>query len=38
MKGTTPLTPLSQSFKNRLRSVDPALRTTSYAGETTTPS
>jgi ABC-type branched-subunit amino acid transport system substrate-binding protein len=34
MKGTTPLARLSQSFKDRLRSVDPDLIDESYAGET----
>ena len=34
MKGTTPLTPLSQSFRDRLRTVDPELRDEVYAGET----
>lgn len=34
MKGTTPLSRLSQGFKDRLRSVDPALIDESYAGET----
>jgi ABC-type branched-subunit amino acid transport system substrate-binding protein len=33
MKGTTPLTPLPQSFKNRLLSVDPKLSDFLYAGE-----
>ncbi len=33
MKGTTPLTPLSQSFRDRLRSVDPQLIDDSYAAE-----
>ena len=34
MKGTTPLSRLSQNFKDRLRSVDPQLTDDSYAGET----
>ncbi|MEV1288421.1 ABC transporter substrate-binding protein [Micromonospora sp. NPDC049679] len=34
MKGTTPLTPLSESFKTRLRSVYPKLDDVVYAGET----
>ena len=34
MKGTTPLSRLSQNFKDRLRSVDPQLNDDSYAGET----
>jgi len=34
MKGTTPLTPLSQSFRDRLHAVDPELRDEIYAGET----
>ncbi|MCX4387424.1 ABC transporter substrate-binding protein [Micromonospora peucetia] len=33
MKGTTPLTPLPEDFKNRLRSVDPKLTDFSYAAE-----
>ncbi len=33
MKGTTPLTQLSQSFRDRLRTVDPELKDESYAGE-----
>jgi ABC-type branched-subunit amino acid transport system substrate-binding protein len=33
MKGTTPLTPVSQSFKDRLLAVDPGLKDMSYAGE-----
>src|SRR5688572_6210917 len=33
MKGTTPLTPLTQSFRDRLRSVDPQLIDDSYAAE-----
>ncbi len=33
MKGTTPLTRISQSFKDRLLTVDPALKDFSYAGE-----
>lgn len=34
MKGTTPLTPLSDDFKTRLRSIDPDLGDFVYAGET----
>lgn len=34
MKGTTPLTPLEQSFKARLTAVDPGLEDFSYAAET----
>ena len=34
MKGTTPLTPLEQSFKDRLLAVDPKLDDFSYAAET----
>jgi ABC-type branched-subunit amino acid transport system substrate-binding protein len=34
MKGTTPLTPLTQSFKNRLLSIDTSLVDVTYAGET----
>ncbi|MEH1012508.1 ABC transporter substrate-binding protein [Micromonospora sp. CPCC 206060] len=34
MKGTTPLTPLSEDFKNRIRSVDPKINDYLYAGET----
>ncbi|MGK5676410.1 ABC transporter substrate-binding protein [Micromonospora sp. URMC 106] len=34
MKGTTPMTPLPESFKNRLRSVDPELNDFVYAAET----
>ena len=34
MKGTTPLTPLTQSFRDRLRTVDPELRDEIYAAET----
>ncbi|MEV1331848.1 ABC transporter substrate-binding protein [Micromonospora costi] len=34
MKGTTPLTPLPEDFKNRLRSVDPKLTDYLYSGET----
>ncbi|HLT10942.1 MAG TPA: ABC transporter substrate-binding protein [Micromonosporaceae bacterium] len=34
MKGTTPLSRLSQNFKDRLRSIDPDLIDESYAGET----
>ncbi|MEV1143623.1 ABC transporter substrate-binding protein [Micromonospora sp. NPDC049799] len=33
MKGTTPLTPLPESFKERLRSVDPTLTDYVYAAE-----
>jgi ABC-type branched-subunit amino acid transport system substrate-binding protein len=33
MKGTTPMTPLSDDFMNRLRSVEPSLDVYSYAGE-----
>jgi ABC-type branched-subunit amino acid transport system substrate-binding protein len=33
MKGTTPLVNLTQSFRDRLRSVDPGLKDESYAGE-----
>lgn len=33
MKGTTPLTPLSEDFKARLRGVDSGLKDYSYAGE-----
>jgi hypothetical protein len=33
MKGTTPLTQLSQSFRDRLRTIDPELKDESYAGE-----
>jgi ABC-type branched-subunit amino acid transport system substrate-binding protein len=33
MKGTTPLTPLTEEFKARLRAVDPNLKDYSYAGE-----
>ncbi|WP_433389134.1 ABC transporter substrate-binding protein [Micromonospora sp. KLBMP9576] len=33
MKGTTPLTPLPETFKNRLRSVDPELADFLYAAE-----
>ncbi|MEJ3743012.1 ABC transporter substrate-binding protein [Actinomycetes bacterium KLBMP 9797] len=33
MKGTTPLTPLSEDFKSRLRSVDRDLNDFAYAGE-----
>ncbi|MGC5051242.1 ABC transporter substrate-binding protein [Micromonospora sp. DT48] len=33
MKGTTPLTPLPDNFKNRLRSVDPELTDYLYAAE-----
>ncbi|MCO1596532.1 ABC transporter substrate-binding protein [Micromonospora sp. RHAY321] len=34
MKGTTPLTPLPEDFKSRLRSVDPALTDYLYSAET----
>ncbi|MFG3703182.1 ABC transporter substrate-binding protein [Micromonospora sp. NPDC047670] len=34
MKGTTPMTPLPESFKNRLRSVDAELNDFVYAAET----
>ncbi|PWU44618.1 branched-chain amino acid ABC transporter substrate-binding protein [Micromonospora globispora] len=34
MKGTTPLTPLPESFKERLRTVDPKLTDYLYAAET----
>ncbi|WP_328422380.1 ABC transporter substrate-binding protein [Micromonospora sp. NBC_00389] len=34
MKGTTPLTPLPDDFKSRLRSVDPALTDYLYSAET----
>jgi ABC-type branched-subunit amino acid transport system substrate-binding protein len=34
MKGTTPLTPLSQSFRDRLLAVDSGLQDFTYAGET----
>ncbi|MEU8296042.1 ABC transporter substrate-binding protein [Micromonospora sp. NPDC048909] len=34
MKGTTPLTPLPEDFKSRLRSVDPKLTDYLYAAET----
>jgi ABC-type branched-subunit amino acid transport system substrate-binding protein len=33
MKGTTPMTPLSEDFKKRLRSIEPDLDVYSYAGE-----
>src|SRR6266536_761340 len=33
MVGTTPLTPLSEDFKQRLRAVDPALSEYEYSGE-----
>ncbi|NUT36266.1 MAG: ABC transporter substrate-binding protein [Hamadaea sp.] len=33
MKGTTPLTPLTDDFKSRLQAVDPNLKDFSYAGE-----
>ncbi|MEU4476872.1 ABC transporter substrate-binding protein [Micromonospora sp. NPDC023966] len=34
MKGTTPLTPLPESFKDRLRTVDPKLKDYLYSAET----
>lgn len=34
MKGTVPLTPLTQSFRDRVRSVNPAVVDVTYAGET----
>jgi ABC-type branched-subunit amino acid transport system substrate-binding protein len=34
MKGTTPLTPLSEDFKRRLRTVNPNLPDYNYSGET----
>ncbi|WP_262283478.1 ABC transporter substrate-binding protein [Micromonospora sp. MA102] len=34
MKGTTPLTPLPESFKERLRTVDPKLKDYLYSAET----
>ncbi|ABP52650.1 ABC transporter substrate-binding protein [Salinispora tropica] len=34
MKGTTPLTPLPEDFKDRLRSIDPDLTSFVYAAET----
>ena len=34
MKGTTPLTPLSQSFRERVRAIDPTLVDDTYTGET----
>ncbi|MFI2648610.1 ABC transporter substrate-binding protein [Micromonospora fulviviridis] len=34
MKGTTPLTPLTESFKDRLRTVDPKLKDYLYSAET----
>ncbi|MGY0003443.1 ABC transporter substrate-binding protein [Micromonospora sp. I033] len=34
MKGTTPLTPLPESFKDRLRTVDPKLKDFLYSAET----
>ncbi|WP_025618230.1 ABC transporter substrate-binding protein [Salinispora cortesiana] len=34
MKGTTPLTPLPEDFKDRLRSIDPNLTSFVYAAET----
>ncbi len=33
MKGTTPLAPLSQSFRDRLRGIDGGLKDEAYAGE-----
>ncbi|NUR72062.1 MAG: ABC transporter substrate-binding protein [Hamadaea sp.] len=33
MKGTTPLTPITEEFKARLRAIDPNLKDYSYAGE-----
>ncbi|MGC9667160.1 ABC transporter substrate-binding protein [Planosporangium sp. 12N6] len=33
MKGTTPLTPLTEDFKKRIRTVDPSLADFNYAGE-----
>ncbi|MET7418140.1 ABC transporter substrate-binding protein [Dactylosporangium sp. NPDC005555] len=33
MKGTTPLTPLSEDFKRRVRTIDPNLTDFNYAGE-----
>ena len=34
MKGTTPLTDLSEDFKNRMLEIDPALQDFNYGGET----
>lgn len=34
MKGTTPLTPITDEFKRRLRAIDPTLADFNYAGET----
>ncbi len=34
MKGTLPLTPITQSFRDRLRAVDPSLVDETYSGET----
>ena len=34
MRGTTPLTDLSQDFRDRLLAIDPALQDFNYAGET----
>nr|BFE64467.1 hypothetical protein GCM10020063_089930 [Dactylosporangium thailandense] len=33
MKGTTPLTPLSEDFKRRVKAIDPTLTDFNYAGE-----
>ncbi|MFF5231035.1 ABC transporter substrate-binding protein [Dactylosporangium sp. NPDC000521] len=33
MKGTTPLTPLSEDFKRRVKSIDPSLTDFNYSGE-----
>lgn len=33
MKGTAPLTPLSEDFKRRVKSIDPSLHDFNYAGE-----
>jgi ABC-type branched-subunit amino acid transport system substrate-binding protein len=33
MKGTTPLTPLSEDFKRRVRAIDPSLTDFNYSGE-----
>src|SRR5690242_941006 len=33
MKGTTPLAPVADDFKKRLRSIDPGLQDYNYAGE-----
>src|SRR5512132_191124 len=33
MKGTTPLTPLSEDFKRRVKSIDSSLTDFNYAGE-----